>query len=768
MIDIVFPCYFVRNSLVRGLIALLFAAAPAAAVAPAHLRLVDDRGKPLASAVEVCFRLETRSDCAQAAAAAQMVTPQGFVSVRVEGDDYGPVVVRRQDLSVQSDGSFRIAVARKALLTIERPARQPGRKESATPIAEQALGVSLYLPDDPSFREPMFRATLGAERRTKVPSGVFIVSLTEGTNAPDLQRLTAQPGATVRLAHRQLQGWSLVVRCHRGDGGRPVSGAEVRLAEALGFGRPEQPIQTMASAADGIALFSGVNASLVTLSASHAGLLPADVRGISAGPGTFALRDVALTVGGRLVAQVSVHGRPLPGAGCEIDAVAVAAPDPHDASRQIWKGTTDAKGVCRSQRLPAGGYRLRVRIPDSSSTVRRWITLAEDQDLDEDLALAPSRVSGVVKRRDQPAPGYVVTAASRPLAEPSGAGLEVSAGATSDEAGKYELTLWEPGQYILRLRSPAGGSVAGHQILTTLGDDDQTADFTLDASAFTGSVVDELGQPMAGAIVTLVYWDGGVRSAADAGGSFEIDVQGEGSATLRAGKPGYGVSDEMHFQVAQDAAIPPATLVVKRRASIRGTVVSAAGEPLPDVRVTSLIASPNGVQAYGSAASGPDGTFEVTVPPGAPQLFVDGATCPLSLTVLATSDGAGDTGDAGDDTAPANVVRCPAQPAALELTFVDDKGRPVPHAVVLLRLGGVVVPQSLLAMHQALLGLPAESDGAGRLVLADLAPNEADLFLKGLSSEGAIAAGLERGFLTSVNLPALQTTEVQLTLPSHQ
>lgn len=727
------------------------------------LHLVDDRGEAVGARVEVCFQVELRNECASVAPRAAARAPQGFSSVRVEGDDHGPVQLRRADIAAQGDGSYRVTVPRKALLLIQRPVREVAAPAAGPSRDGVALGVSLYLPADASFREPAFRVSLaGPVWQVKIPAGQFIASLTRAGSAPNLRRLVAPPGGSVRLAYRPLPGWSLVVRCRAGAGGGPVAGAGVKLVEALGFGRPARPIASDFSAADGLALVSGIVANLVSVSAEHAGFLPATVHGITAGPGTFALREVALAVGGRLLAHVSVHGRPLSGAGCQIDDVQVAAVDPREAAREVWTGLTDAKGTCVSPRLAAGGYRLRVRVPDSSAVVRRWISLTDGQDQEEDLALVPSRISGTVLRRDQPAIGYKVAASVVPLGEPSGAGLDTAGEATSDENGRYELTLWDAGRYILRLRSPAGGSVAGHHLLTTLGDDDQTVDFSLDASAFTGTVVDEAGLPVPGATVALTYWSGGVTTAVDSAGDFSIDADGSGAATLRAVKTGYAPSDEAQLQVVQDGPIPPVTLVLKRLSTFRGTVTSASGTPLAGVLVTSLRSLAGGeVTVYASATSDGQGIFEVAVPPGTTRAFLDGPACPLSVVDLVAQAAP----DPDVDPAAVNLVACVPQPAALDLSFLDNQGRPMPHAVVILRLGGTIVPQRVLATHLTLLGLPPESDGSGRLVLAQLAPGEADLYLKGPALEGSIAAGLAQGFLTSVDLAALETAEVQLTVP---
>src|SRR6202035_1448524 len=159
---------------------------------------------------------------------------------------------------------------------------------------------------------------------------------------------------------------------------------------------------------------------------------------------------------------------------------------------------------------------------------------------------------------------------------------------------------------------------------------EQPVDFDLAASAFTGTVVDEAGQPVAAASVGLTSWDGVVRTTSDDSGMFEIDVTGDGEATLRAVKVGYVPSEEMHVRVAQDAPIPTVTLVLKRKSSVRGTVTSAAGDPIAGALVTSFAVTPGGVEAYRTSSSGPDGSFEAEVIPGSPpRVFVDGPGCPL-------------------------------------------------------------------------------------------------------------------------------------------
>jgi hypothetical protein len=279
--------------------------------------------------------------------------------------------------------------------------------------------------------------------------------------------------------------------------------------------------------------------------------------------------------------------------------------------------------------------------------------------------------------------------------------------------------------------------------------------FQLSDHVLRGQVVDEEGKPVDKARVTL-RWMGLLGADTDAEGRFAIDVQGEGVGTLWAAKRGYREADPIDVSVKDGAAIPPITLVLRRKGTVRATLLSAAGHPVPGAWVgSSGFSLEQGPFLFSEARSGEDGVFEVELPPGPQRLFASGPNCPLSWF---------DPPAAGTGNTP--VLHCPPLPAALELTLVDDAGRPLPHAGVILRRGGTIVPQSALASHLRWLGLPATTDGAGRLILAGLAPGDYELFFAGLSSESTIAGGHQQGYLTSVALPALQTTSLQVTLPA--
>jgi hypothetical protein len=101
----------------------------------------------------------------------------------------------------------------------------------------------------------------------------------------------------------------------------------------------------------------------------------------------------------------------------------------------------------------------------------------------------------------------------------------------------------------------------------------------------------------------------------------------------------------------------------------------------------------------------------------------------------------------------------------LDVTQTDAAGRPVPGESLMLRQGSVIIPGRLLSHPLDSLGLRAETDASGRLVIPNLAPGDYDLFLANAVGVGMVEAGSRTGYLTSTRLSPLATTELRLTVP---
>lgn len=728
-------------------VALLLAAAGlAAAMPPPSLRLADDEGKPLERRAEACFSIELRTECVEIEPGAEVPQPPSYFSLRIEGTDHGPLQLTRQEVEKGLTAAGRLVVPRKALLRIEG-------------IGQQPLTLSLYRPEDPSFRNPAFRTRLNpGEAEAKVPSGAFVASLAVPGYAPDLHRLAMRPATRHRISHRPRQGWSMIARIRAASTLKPVPDAEAHLFETVGYGQPDRPLDKLVSGADGLVLLSGLRPTMVSLEARHPGFLPARAGGLTASPGTFAFREVDLGLGGRIVAQVTAHGRPLTEGICEIHGVGAESPDPADHLEQLWQGKVNTQGSCTSSRLPRGEYRLRVRI-GKEAQVHRWVAVEEGADTQVDLPLSPTRVFGEVRRSDKPVAGYFVEAARIDRESPRGVRGDADTTAESDEDGRYELTLWMPGWYTLRVRSGARTPSAEHQEITTEGNEEKRVDFDLSDAPLRGTVVDEAGRPVAEANV-LLRWSGMLLAKTDAQGRFEVDLEDEGTGKVFASKRGYRQSEEVDVTVAAGGSPAPVTLLLKRKESVTGRVVSAGGGASPGAWITATqFIAQDGPLPFATARAEADGRFEVETPPGASRLFASGPACPLFWVDLPAHQ------PAAGEPRPSLDLQCPALPAALELTLVDETGKPRPHMGVVLRSAGVIVPQPVLSRHLQWLGLAATSDGAGHLVLAGLAPGDYELFLSALASESTLAGGSQQGYLTTVSLPPLQTTSLEVTIP---
>lgn len=535
-----------------------------------------------------------------------------------------------------------------------------------------------------------------------------------------------------------------------------AAGARVSLAETFGYGVADRPLGTTVTGPEGIAIFSGLVAATAGLSASHPRFLPAKVYGIVASSGTFAFRDVQLPSGGQVRAEVLLRDRPAAGSTCKLLALNTtirAAP-----YRVVWQGTTDGLGICRTAAVAAGDYELETDVPEISTKCEKWTTVTEGRETGERIALFPTEISGGVRRSGTGLAGYSVNVipvvADWPMDAPD---LPVTA-AKTDEDGHYELTLLMPGRYALQLQSPTGAWVSGVKSVSTFGGEEKTVDFDLAAASLRGVVVDGSQQGVPAANVVVKHAAGAFITSTDSAGNFTVDIQDQGPVHLSANKEGYRGSDPIEVQVGDEVAvIPPITLVIKKADVIDGNVLAADGAPVPGAQISSVVFLNGGPQLFASARSNSDGSFEAPVPPGPALLFVSGPGCPLFAFTPTTGSEPAD----GEDGA-GEVVQCPQDAAALDVTLSDAGGKPIASSGLLLRAGGVVVPRDVLDIHLAGMGMPTLTDGFGQIVLPGLAPGVYDLFLSTRSSAETIAAGNPSGFLATVTLPPRDTVEMQV------
>jgi hypothetical protein len=205
--------------------------------------------------------------------------------------------------------------------------------------------------------------------------------------------------------------------------------------------------------------------------------------------------------------------------------------------------------------------------------------------------------------------------------------------------------------------------------------------------------------------------------------------------------------------LADEAELPPVTLVLEKEKLFKGTLSSAAGLPVVGGWVGALksVYGDEYIEPPREGRTDAVGRFEVAPISGVRnRLFASGPGCPLSSF---------DPIDSGGDL----TLRCQGQPAVLDLRLTDAQGLPIPNTEVVLRHGNVILPRALLERHLSFLGLRAQTDASGHLVIPNLAPGDYDVFLGRFQVEGMIEAGSRTSYLQSVHLTPLNTTELKLT-----
>lgn len=730
---------------------LLLATAPAGAAAGELLELVDDRGEPLGAAVDVCFVKGLGTDCADRAPGAGPVELPAFDLLRVEGPEHGPVSVRRRDLPPADEGVRRLEVPRKATLRVRG-------------AGEARLTAALRPLDALDSGRPSHGPAVPEEGELKVPAGDWLLALEGRGSAPDLHLLSAAPGSAHTVRYRPRAGWSLVLRATAKDDEAPVPGARVtvRPARPVGYApaegeeaEPEPAPRTAETGAAGLALVSGIDDPVVDAAVRHPDFVETTLPGVSSTPGALEVRDAALGKGASLEAAIRVEGEPAEGWRCAL--LDRASPSARGRSVEVASMEAGGDGVCRQERLPEGFYWLRVTSPDEAgATAEREVQLYDGEAAAIAFDLSPIRVEGEAFRGREPAPGHAVRIYR--LSETGSSHLvEPVAEAVTDEDGAYEATVWDAGPHSLHLAGPEGRSADTEH--ADVQPPSVRVDFHLAPGDVEGVVVDEEGEPVAGASLRVI-WEmaGGGRTMSSWGaredGTFRFPLEaGGGTLELTAIHDGFR-PETLRLALAEDTVPPPVVMTLRRGGLLQGRLVTAAGAPAAGATVQSFRqGADGGLERRASARTDSEGRFELLpAEPPPTRLFATGPGCPITAADVT-------------DTSEPVVLTCPDSSGTLLLRFVDADGRPVAGELVLLRHGDLVMSFPVLGPHLSLLGQSLTSDGSGRLVIPGLPPGGYDVYLLRRTSEVLVAQGRPEGHAGSVTVLPGQTAELEVLVP---
>ncbi|NRD52245.1 carboxypeptidase-like regulatory domain-containing protein [Corallococcus exiguus] len=306
--------------------------------------------------------------------------------------------------------------------------------------------------------------------------------------------------------------------------------------------------------------------------------------------------------------------------------------------------------------------------------------------------------------------------------------------------GSYRLGPLAISEYLIRVKAehhldegPVDHEVDEHT---------ESLDFTLErASSVEGHLVDEAGQPLAGLEVKLhtgelprtgTELDEDV-AISDESGRFVLDSKAVG--------PGWIEIDGDRFIPERFAARIPSRgvlRVMRRGATVSGTVVGAAGAPLPSIELT-LWKREAQDDAERSGATDEQGRF--TLQGVSPGRYVVEA----SVQTPAYKRSVSQPVEVAEAETVTVSLRMEGNRTLAGLT-VDEAGRPVPGVIIRMR-----VPEEDLPRHRELTGAPwmdmdtkgLRSDDVGRFVLKHLdtsryvlSAHHADYDLVPASSQG--------------------------------
>ena len=223
------------------------------------------------------------------------------------------------------------------------------------------------------------------------------------------------------------------------------------------------------------------------------------------------------------------------------------------------------------------------------------IVRAQQKDLGKLTAVPPATFRGKLTDRQTGAPiaGAKVTIRPRFMS-----GLRLDA--TTDHEGAYEITRVPPGQYLVEPSAPTyfdkpprGFSFERQQYTAAAG---QAVEVNLTMQPMdqvSGAVVDRLGKPVPGALVSILStWEGDYRDQyralpTDADGKFQIYTGHVGeSLRLEAFSPRLGLAGLQLEPIAQGQQRKAITLTLPGAMRFKGEIVDADGKPIPNVGAT--------------------------------------------------------------------------------------------------------------------------------------------------------------------------------------
>ena len=304
-----------------------------------------------------------------------------------------------------------------------------------------------------------------------------------------------------------------------------------------------------------------------------------------------------------------------------IDSIAVTS------SGAAWPRTValttqlDERHEARFDELPPGRWSVRVsgRFGGARPTelAPSDVTVEPGSDAAVSIAIADRLYRGVITLGGNPRAGTFY------LRPPKGSARRIATG-ESDIDGEFQVALETAGEYRIEFHT-ADGNIITPARMFEFTDPDEAVRLELPSETIAGRVVDENGQPVAGAFVEARQRNDPaagppvrVTARASSDGAFELQGVSPGAWQLHAERQSRR-TPELQVQVTPQTNIHGVTLAFGADVEVTGRVIDHRGAPVPATHVQLVLpANGEGAQRLSSTTTR-SGEFRMSVPAAVAQ-----------------------------------------------------------------------------------------------------------------------------------------------------
>lgn len=486
-------------------------------------RVIDDAGNPVANALVRVGSETTRTNHDGKYTLTRVPAGTSAVSVDKASDgSYAKVSKTFQALGAAERKNVGDITVDRTTSRIEGTVRIDGELASG--------GVSVQV----RGQDSQYKSAGGVENGTfsfantssaKLLPGKYDVTVeTPGENRLDktTKTVTVKPGQTATVEFDLKENRAPIVATVRNEAGEPVSGAKLTI----------DGVDTTWTERDGVYTSGNLPAGdyMVEVEAgNNHGSTDGEVavKWVTGGKANFTVTRDPGTV---TINVTDDAGQPVSGVKVElVGNQADGKKTPYNTDGTI------ADGKVVFGKVPVGTYKVTIEDSaayDNAEPVEFTVGAAEKVARDVKL-----------RRKDGALTVHVTDESSRAITQPvikliDQNGVENTA--TGDENGMHEFNGLRPGTYKIEVEPTnrhKGGSLSGITIApgSTASDNKEFVKVASESATVTGIVVDENGQPVAGATV-LAESDGTQEITADKDGKFVVEGLKEGNATFEVKK----------------------------------------------------------------------------------------------------------------------------------------------------------------------------------------------------------------------------------------